>query len=178
MNKRNREKQAKIEERAREDAESGKRVSGEPESDLTSVATGGITGAATGAIIGGVVGGPIGAAIGAAGGAIAGGVAADQIQNELDPKLEELYWQENFKTRPYYTAGDNYDVYLPAYRFGWEAAIRKEFTGKDFNEIEPELARRWQVEHGHEKDWNSVRPIIADAYNRILRRHYQPTEAK
>jgi hypothetical protein len=176
MSKRDKEK--KLEERAKADAESGTRVSGEPENDLTAVGAGGVTGAAAGAAIGGAIGGPAGGAIGAAVGAVVGGAAADQIQNELDPKLEELYWQENFKHRPYYTDGDNYDVYLPAYRFGWEAAIRKEFAGQEFAEIEPRLAYRWQEEHGHEKSWNSVRAIVRDAYDRILQRHYQPVEAK
>src|SRR5436309_1491936 len=163
MSKRRKKTDAEIEERAREDAESGKRVSGQPENNLAAVGAGGISGAAAGAVIGGAVGGPIGSAIGAAAGAVAGGAAADQIQNELDPKLEELYWQENFKNRPYYRTGDDYDVYLPAYRFGWDAAILKEFAGKDFSEIEPHLARRWQAEHGHEKDWSLVRDIVRDA---------------
>ncbi|HEY7162572.1 MAG TPA: hypothetical protein VH815_15020, partial [Acidobacteriota bacterium] len=127
------------EEIEREEEKSGKRVSGEPDSNLSAVGGGGIAGAAAGAAIGTAIGGPVGGALGAVAGAIGGAVAADQIQDELDPKIEEAYWKENHKTRPYYRPDDNYEeVYLPAYRFGWESAIHRQFANRDFEEIEPE----------------------------------------
>src|SRR5438105_1030179 len=153
------ENPATVEEIARKEAESGKRVSGEPDSDLASVGAGGIAGAAAGAAIGTAIGGPVGAAIGGAAGAIAGAAAADQIQDDLDPKLEELYWAENFKTRPYYKSTDKYEQYLPAYRLGWESAVRKEFANRDFEQIEPQLEREWKQKHGASSNWLAVREI-------------------
>ena len=150
-----------------EEVESGERLSGEPDSNLTAVGAGAIAGAATGAAVGGALGGPVGAAIGAAAGSIAGGAAADQIQDELDPKLEEVYWQENYKHRPYYKPGDPYETYLPAYRFGWKAASSRDYGDKDFEALEPELKKRWETEHPKSGDWESVRNIVRDAFIRI-----------
>jgi hypothetical protein len=150
----------------REEAESGKRVSGEPDSNLAAVGAGSITGAAAGATIG-AAGGPLGAGLGAAAGAIIGGAIADQVQDELDPKLEEVYWQENYHKQPYYKSGDAYDVYLPAYRFGWESAIQKEYAGRTFNEIEPELMERWEDQHPASQPWSAARLIARDAFQRI-----------
>jgi uncharacterized protein YcfJ len=150
--------------------ESGTRTSGEPDSNLAAVGGGGIAGAATGAAVGGAVGGPVGAAIGAAAGAIAGAAAADQIQDELDPKLEEVYWQKNYKNQPYYKPGDKYETYLPAFRFGWESASRREFGNRSFEELEPELQNTWQNLHASHSDWSDVRLIVRDAFYRIRKK--------
>jgi hypothetical protein len=160
------EKQKLAEKEAlKEKAESGERLSGEPDSNLAAVGGGGIAGAAAGAVIGTALGGPVGAAIGAAAGGVAGAAAADQLQDELDPKLEEAYWQENYKSQPYYKPGDPYETYLPAYRFGWDAASRPEFAERDFEDVEPELKNRW------EGDWNAVRSVVRDSFMRVrLRR--------
>lgn len=158
----------------KEEEESGKRVSGEPDSNLSAIGGGGIAGAAAGAAIGTALGGPIGGAIGAAAGAVAGGVAADQIQDELDPKIEEAYWKENYKNRPYYKQGDEYEVYSPAYRFGWESAIRKEFSNRNFEDLEPELQKIWTKDSGAARDWKSVREICRDGFCRIRDRRLQP----
>src|SRR5262245_47986380 len=93
--------------------ESGERVSGEPDQNLAAIGAGGIAAAAAGAGIGTAVGGPIGGAVGAAAGAIAGGVAGDAVAAEFDPKIEEVYWKENFMNRPYYKKGDKFEDCLP-----------------------------------------------------------------
>jgi phage tail tape-measure protein len=165
MSKTDEKKKLSEEEVLKEKAESGQRVSGEPDSNLAAVGGGGIAGAAGGAAIGGVIGGPVGAAIGAAAGAVAGAAAADQIQDELDPKLEEAYWQENYRNQPYYKSGAKYESYLPAYRFGWESASRPEYSERDFEEVEPELRKNW------EGDWDAVRAVVRDSFMRVrLRR--------
>jgi hypothetical protein len=149
-----------------EEIESGKRVSGEPDSNLAAVGAGSIAGAAAGATIG-AMGGPLGAGLGAAAGSIIGGAIADQVQDELDPKLEEVYWKENYQKQPYYRSGDPYENYLPAYRFGWEAAVRKEYAGRTFGEIEPELMEHWVDEHPASEPWSGVRLIVRDSFQRI-----------
>jgi hypothetical protein len=156
-----------------EEVEGGERLSGEPDANLAAVGAGGIAGAAAGAAVGGALGGPVGAAIGAAAGAMAGGTAGDQIQNKLDPKLEEVYWQENYMNRPYYNQGDKYETYLPAYRFGWEAASRRDYGAKSFEELEPELKQRWGTEHANSGNWDSVRDIVRDAFVRIREKREQ-----
>ena len=162
-----RAKKKKEEEKIRQEAvESGKRVSGEPDSNLAAVGAGGIAGAAAGATIG-AAGGPLGAGLGAAAGSIIGAAIADQVQDELDPKLEEVYWKENYHKQPYYKSGDVYETYLPAYRFGWESAIRREYTGRTFGEIEPELMEQWEDQHPASQPWSGVRLIVRDGFQRI-----------
>lgn len=169
-------KNSEAEEIARKNAEAGIRESGgEQDSKLAAVGAGGITGAAAGAVIGGAVGGPVGAAIGATAGAVAGGAAADQVQNEFDPKQEELFWRKQFVDEPYYKKGDKYEDYLPAYRFGWEAAVGDEFLHNDFEEIEPRLQDRWK-QHYADRHWDSERERVRAAYIRIRERQLQPKE--
>jgi hypothetical protein len=148
------------------------RVSGEPESNLSAVGTGGIAGAATGAAIGAVVGGPVGGAIGAAAGAIAGAAAAEQVVDIIDPKIEEEYWKTQFRKRPYYKPGKHYEYYLPNYRYGWESAGREEFRNRDFEEIESDLRHTWRkFNEDSELEWEEVRESVRDAYERIRTRY-------
>ncbi len=168
MRKATKKNSAEEKERLKE-LESGKRVSGEPDSNLAAVGGGGIAGAAAGAAVGTVVGGPIGGAIGAAAGAVAGAAVADKVQDELDPKLEEVYWQENFKKQPYYKSGDQYEDYLPAYRLGWESAMLTDFADRNFVDVEPELRNYWENQQGVPVPWTAVRRIVRDAFDRVRR---------
>jgi hypothetical protein len=153
-----------------EEIESGKRVSGEPDANLAAVGAGSIVGAAAGVAIGTATGGPVGAALGAAAGAVVGGATADRVQDEMDPKLEEVYWQENYKSRPYYTEGDPYENYLPAYQFGWESAVYKNYRDLPFEEVEPSLRNDWEKHHRNLGTWESVRETVRDSFERIRAR--------
>ena len=77
MKKTREDLQKSKEEIEREEEKSGKRVSGEPDSNLSAVGGGGIAGAAAGAAIGTAVGGPVGGALGA--------VAADRRARFVRP---------------------------------------------------------------------------------------------
>ena len=169
MSKADESRKASEEKVLQKETESHQRVSGEPESNLAAVGGGGIAGAAAGAVVGTAVGGPVGGAIGAAVGAVTGAAAADQIQDKLDPKLEEVYWQENYRNQSYYRSGDLYESYLPAYKFGWESAMNREYANRDFQEIEAELKNEWIGKHS-DRDWTSDRQIIHDAFIRIRQR--------
>ena len=147
--------------------ESGERVSGEPEQNLAAIGAGGIASAAAGAAIGTAVGGPIGGAIGAAAGAIVGGAAGDAIADNFDPKIEEVYWQENFRNRPYYKQGDKYEDYLPAYRFGWESAIRDEYNDRNFDALESDLRTEWEKQQKPYRNWDDARAMIEEGFVRI-----------
>ena len=144
-----------------------RRASGEPESHLSAVGGGGIAGAATGAAIGTAVGGPVGGAIGAAAGGVAGMAAADKAIDQLDPKIEEDYWKENFKNRPYYKPGDEYESYAAAYKFGWEAAGKREYKERSYKQAEAQLERDWKAQRGSMRDWSEVKEIVRDSYERV-----------
>jgi hypothetical protein len=89
---------------------------------------------------------------------------------------EEEYWRNNYGSRPYASADRGFEFYRPAYRYGIESARR--FHGKQWNEVEPELARGWETfkgggwaefkgERKAESTWESVKAAVRDAWDRI-----------
>ena len=176
MAKKRKTKKTTEQESAQKEAESGQRASGEPEANLGAIGVGGVGGAVAGAALGTAVGGPVGGAIGAAVGAIAGGTAADQLQDEVDPKVEELYWRDNYHKQSYFKSGDTFETYLPAYRFGWEAADREGATGREFDEIESQLKERWENQDGTWSEWTAVREVVRSGFNRIRERRLVKAE--
>src|SRR3954469_21720548 len=86
----------------------------------------------------GAVGGPIGAVAGAAVGAVVGGLAGKRVAENIDPTIEEAYWRENYRNRPYATKSDyTYDDYGPAYMYGVDNYSR--YPGKSFDQVEGDL---------------------------------------
>jgi hypothetical protein len=147
-------------------------ITGEPGSHPVGVAAGGSGGAAAGATLGAAVGGPIGAAVGGMVGAVAGGVVGKSAAEVLSPTVEEEYWRENYRNRPYSKEGVDYSEYAPAYRYGWEAATREDYRNRTFEDVEPELQREWEADIArYQRPWSDMREAIRDAYNRV--RHYE-----
>ena len=145
-------------------------ITGEPGAHPAGVAGGSAGGAAAGAAIGSV-GGPVGAVVGGAIGAVAGGLGGKAAAEAVNPTVEEGYWRENFKSRPYYQSGREFDYYSPAYRYGWESASRPEYRGRRWDEIENDLSRGWNRARGAAKsEWNDVRLATRDAYDRVSTR--------
>jgi hypothetical protein len=146
-------------------------ITGEPGSHPIGVAAGGSSGAAAGATIGAAVGGPIGAAIGGTIGAVAGGAVGKSAAEALNPTIEEEYWRENYRTRPYFKEGVDYSEYAPAYRYGWEAGVREDYRNRTFEEVEPNLQRDWEADRTrYPRPWSEMREATRDAYNRTRER--------
>lgn len=124
-------------------------------------AGGGAAGAAIGAI-----GGPVGAVAGAVIGAVAGGLAGKGVAEAVDPTVEDTYWQDTYRTRPYASSNIEYKAIRPAYQYGWEAPSK--YRGKQFSEIEADLARDWPNRRGESSlDWHTARPAVRDAWDRV-----------
>lgn len=129
---------------------------------------GAVTGGAAGAAAGAAIGGPVGAVVGGAAGAVAGGLAGRGIAKSVDPKVEDDFWRANYMTRPYYTSGEVYEVYEPAYRFGWESYTR--YDGRSFEEVEQDLERDWNRDHaGAKLSWERAKRAVRDAWHKIER---------
>jgi hypothetical protein len=139
-------------------------ITGEPGSHPVGTGIGSAGGAATGAAIGGAVGGPVGAVVGGTVGAVAGGAAGHAAGEALDPTVEDAYWRENYKRRPYYTSGYEYDYYRPAYQYGWENAASATYRGREFDEVEGDLARGWK--HSGRR-WRDVKVAVRDSWDRV-----------
>jgi uncharacterized protein YjbJ (UPF0337 family) len=142
-------------------------ITGEKGSHPVGVAAGGTGGAVTGAAVGGAVGGPVGAVIGAAVGAVAGGLAGKGVAEAVNPTVEEAYWKEEYKNRPYYKTGTDYDTYQPYYKYGYESAGRPEYRGRKFDEVEKQLESEWPNYRGTARgDYREFKGATRDAFER------------
>ena len=122
-------------------------------------------GAAAGAAAGTVVG-PVGTVIGAAVGAIVGGLAGKSVAEAVDPTVEEAYWPDHFRSRPYAQAGSSFEQYEPAYRYGVDSFSRH--PGRSFEAAEVDLAGSWdQVRGSSSPHWEGARHATRDAWNRL-----------
>lgn len=122
-----------------------------------------------GAIIGGVIAGPLGAVIGAAVYGVVGGLAGKSFAEEINPTVENEYWQENYSSRSYVDPSIGYDQYKPAYQQGWEAGIRyADKTDKTYDDVEPELQSNWETCNTEPKlSWDKAKPATRDAWDRL-----------
>ena len=135
---------------------------GLPEHPLAAVAGALVAGAATGAVVG-TAAGPIGTVIGAAVGAVVGGLGGDAVASSVAQAHDAEYWRENYANRPYVEADDSYDDFGPAFEYGtsWRAL----HAGRSFDELEPELASRWEAARGASRlEWDRARHAARDAW--------------
>ena len=142
-------------------------ITGAPGSHPVGTGIGAAGAGAAGAAIG-AVGGPVGALAGAAIGAIAGGLAGKGVGELINPTVEDEYWRENYRTRSYVEPDTSYEVYQPAYQYGWEARARH--RDRKWDEIEPDLSRDWETHRGTSGlTWEKARYASRDAWDRLER---------
>lgn len=121
-------------------------------------------GIAAGAAVG-TVAGPVGTAIGAAVGAIAGGLAGHGVAELVDPTAEEAYWRENYSSRPY-VAGESYDDFGPAYRYGVSSYTM--YPDRTFDDVESDLKRDWDGARGTSTlEWDRAKLAARDSWQRV-----------
>jgi hypothetical protein len=123
-------------------------------------------GMAAGAAIG-TVAGPVGTVIGAAVGAVAGGLAGKAVAEQIDPTVEEAYWQENYRTRPYVEQDASYEDYGPAYWYGVNTF--GEYGADGFDAAEKSLAKGWDGDgrRGSRLTWDNARHAVRDSWTRL-----------
>jgi hypothetical protein len=135
---------------------------GLPDHPIAAAAGAVLAGAATGAVVG-TAAGPLGAAVGAAVGAVVGGLGGDAVASSLEQAHDAEYWRENYAKRPYFEEGDSFDDFEPAYVYG--ISWRERHAGRTFDELEPELATRWEGARGSSRlDWDRARHAARDAW--------------
>lgn len=152
-------------------------ITKEPGSHPLGTGVGSAGGAAVGAAVGAPFG-PIGFLVGGAIGAVAGGAAGHAAGEAIDPTVEDAYWSENYRNRPYVTSGSGYEEYRPAYRYGWESRTRHRGRTWDHN-LERDLEKDWSKNRGNSRlEWNEARHATRDAWDRADRtyRTYENTD--
>ncbi|MEO7794304.1 MAG: hypothetical protein ABIV06_05970 [Thermoanaerobaculia bacterium] len=144
-------------------------LSGEHGSHPVGTGVGAASGAAAGAAVGAVVGGPLGAIVGGAIGAVTGGAAGHAVGEAVNPTVESVYWEGQYRSQPYFEAGRPYGDYEPAYRYGWEA--RGARPGARWEEAQNDLAAGWEKAKGKSTlAWDQASAATRDAWHRIERR--------
>ena len=98
---------------------------------------------------------------------MAGGLAGKGIAESIDPTVEDAYWSEHHKTRPYVDQDSSYDDYRPAYQYGWES--RAQHADKSFDEVETDLGRNWESAKANSKlSWDKAKHATRDAWDRVV----------
>lgn len=142
-------------------------ITGEPGAHPIGTGIGAAGAGTAGAAIGGVVGGPVGAAIGAVVGSVVGGLAGKSVAEQVNPTMEEEYWRNNYSTRTYVDKKERYEDYQPAYRTGYEGFSRYGSSGRAYDEVEPDLRRDYEANHGTGMAWDKAKHAVKDAWHRV-----------
>ena len=124
-----------------------------------------VAGAASGVAVGSVAG-PVAAAIGAAIGAVAGGYAGKGLGEMIDPTTEDNWLRDHFESRPYVKAGESFETYVPAYRYGAEAEAKYGDAGIDL--MDEQLQRNWEASKDSDMPWTKAKAAVQDAYGRTV----------
>jgi hypothetical protein len=131
------------------------------------MAAGTAAGAAAGATAGTLIAGPIGTIIGGIAGAVGGWWAGQGAANAAQSYTEEdeRRYRALFESTPNRPADRSYDDFRTAYQLGYIARHNPNFTGRPFDEIEPELQRGWSDElRARYGEWTGMRGYVRAAY--------------
>jgi hypothetical protein len=86
-----------------------------------------------------------------------------------DWNLDQQWWRDNFRNRPYVTADRSFEDYEPGYRFAYDEQIK--YRGKNFNEIEPKLRTDFDRFEGRgQSTWESMKDAVRDAWDNLTGR--------
>jgi hypothetical protein len=80
---------------------------------------------------------------------------------------EDIWWRENFSSRPYAT-GRNYEDFRPAYQYGYESG--QHHLGRSWDEVESDLKTGWEKFEGRSgagSTWDNIKHAVRDAWHRV-----------
>ncbi|HEX5438889.1 MAG TPA: hypothetical protein VFW98_17180 [Gemmatimonadaceae bacterium] len=180
MNKRQKKKQGRklryndpAETASREASERARRGEEhiEPTGGAADAAAGTLGGILAGGTTGMLVLGPIGAAVAAIAGALGGWWSTASVtraaRNFTDE--EDRYYREYYESLPNRPVDRAYEDVRAAYQLGYVAAHNPTYSGKSFDEIEPELRQAWTAEMRQRAgDWAAARSYVRTAYERKI----------
>ena len=84
-------------------------------------------------------------------------------------EMEDEYWRGACRSRPYWSKDSTYDDWRPAYRYGYESAVRHEGRAWD-DQLEDELRTGWDrypERRNRDWSWQHVKDAVRDAWNRL-----------
>jgi hypothetical protein len=96
------------------------------------------------------------------------GVAGTAVSDVVDPVAEEAYWRESYAVRPYYDANIPVDMFIIAYRYGWESRVL--YDDMNYRDVEAHLRREWNrndTGNARRLSWDKAKHAIRDAWERV-----------
>ena len=83
-----------------------------------------------------------------------------------DWTVEERWWRDNYRSRPYARSDRDFDFYRGAYRYGYEGAARG--SGNSWNDVESDMKKGWDRYEGRgDSMWDDVKDAVRDAWDRV-----------
>lgn len=79
--------------------------------------------------------------------------------DDLEQDFRSTYQKQHSKT------GKSYEVYAPAYRYGYDIASDKKYAGKEWTSVEPEARRHW--EKSEQGPWEDFKDSIQYAWDKV-----------
>lgn len=76
---------------------------------------------------------------------------------------EDAYYRQHWNIH-YASAGGGYDDYAPAYRYG--AALGERYSGRRWDEIEPDVRRGWEAQY-RGSAWENFKDAVRHGWERI-----------
>jgi hypothetical protein len=99
-------------------------------------------------------------------GVVVAGPKARGRAKQVDPKVENAYWQTNYSKQKYVERNAPYTAYQPAYRTGYEG--RSQYPGKKYEEVEADLQRDYEKSSGPAGlNWDKAKRATRDAWDRV-----------
>jgi hypothetical protein len=90
-------------------------------------------------------------------------------------------YDSDFRThydRYYTNTGKDYTYYEPGYRYGYAVANDPKYRGRDWNEVEPELRNRWEIDDKIEGAWENFKDSVHYAWDKVTgQTHNHPHHA-
>jgi hypothetical protein len=87
-------------------------------------------------------------------------------EESTNPTKEEAYWREQHAKQAYAKEGLAYEHYAPAYRTGYEGALK--YAGKKFEEVESDLALDYKKQGADSAlPWDEARPATRAAWDKL-----------
>jgi hypothetical protein len=93
-------------------------------------------------------------------GAYTSGQSGDVDYHRYDEQFRRHY------QTTYGSSGYSYDTYQPVYLFGYNLARDRRYTGRSWDEVEPEARREWEA-RGEKNLWEEIRDAVREGWNAI-----------
>ena len=93
-------------------------------------------------------------------------VDVERLDAGMGMREDDSYYREHFKLT-YGASGGAYDDYAPAYAYGSQAAGSGRYTGRQWDDIEPELRTDWESRHGGGSTWEKMKSAVRHGWDRM-----------